>query len=616
MTSLAVEEKYGTVKSTATKNSHTACEVLIPKVNGFSPSLSSSSSSEEDDEGLLVTETLDAEIVAALEAIKSKDPRVYDKGARFYSAIEDDESQGGQKREKPMYLRDYHREMLLHGDSGEEEVVGGIGLSYVQQQDGLRRGVVEKLRFPTNADSSRSGSHDNDRSDEDENFFAIKEKSVLDSSNVSLGKTSAEVDETVPKAEKQPEQFLTDYLSSRAWVPTPSSCFVPFESDDEEEDQRAEEFEQAFNFRFEDPQASNEKLMFHSREAATRYSVRRDEPTGRRKAREVERERREARKKEEKEERARLRRLKIEEAEEKLKKIKETAGLRGATVKEVDWRGFLENDWDTNTWEEAMNEWFGEAYYAEDETGSHGPGGETGRRAGDKPPRKPKWDDDIDITDLVPSFNDDNQDVKSKLVLSEDESGNSRPSVRQYPENGDMDDFDAVENRSRLKKARTQRLVEQKKVARKERKLIETIVDEKLDLTGLPQHGSSLPQGRFRYRDTSPTTYGLTSRDILMASDSQLNQFVGLKKLASFRATDKKQKDKKKFGKKARLRQWRKETFGSQDVPNLTLNTEPSASDVMTNRTQEDEGARKGDVREGRRKRKRPKRGTQGAIEV
>ncbi len=47
-------------------------------------------------------------------------------------------------------------------------------------------------------------------------------------------------------------------------------------------------------------------------------------------------------------------------------------------------------------------------------------------------------------------------------------------------------------------------------------------------------------------------------------SDAALNEFVGLKKLAAFRDPDRKRKDKKRLGKKARLRQWRRDNFGAE----------------------------------------------------
>jgi protein KRI1 len=84
---------------------------------------------------------------------------------------------------------------------------------------------------------------------------------------------------------------------------------------------------------------------------------------------------------------------------------------------------------------------------------------------------------------------------------------------------------------------------------------------------------------RFRYRETSPTSFGLTAADILMAPDTSLNQFAGLKKMASFRDLDKKRKDKKHLGKKARLRQWRKETFGNENGPEIIINTDANEGD-------------------------------------
>ncbi|KAJ2967193.1 hypothetical protein NQ176_g9782 [Zarea fungicola] len=55
----------------------------------------------------------------------------------------------------------------------------------------------------------------------------------------------------------------------------------------------------------------------------------------------------------------------------------------------------------------------------------------------------------------------------------------------------------------------------------------------------------------------------MTARDILLApSDKVLNEFAGLKKFATFREEEKKRKDRKHLGKKARLRQWRRDVFG------------------------------------------------------
>src|ERR1700730_11172884 len=83
----------------------------------------SSSDEDEDDEGFLATEALDAQISATLQAIRNKDPRVYDEKVTFYSPAEGDEEEEekSQKEGKPMYLQDYHRENLLNGYIGAED---------------------------------------------------------------------------------------------------------------------------------------------------------------------------------------------------------------------------------------------------------------------------------------------------------------------------------------------------------------------------------------------------------------------------------------------------------------------------------------------------------------
>jgi protein KRI1 len=53
-------------------------------------------------------------------------------------------------------------------------------------------------------------------------------------------------------------------------------------------------------------------------------------------------------------------------------------------------------------------------------------------------------------------------------------------------------------------------------------------------------------------------TFGLSPLEILTATDSQLNEFVGLKKLAPYRPRGAKEGDVRKYGKKKRLREWRK----------------------------------------------------------
>lgn len=546
---------------------------------------SDSSSEDEDDEGFLATEDLDAEISATLQAIRSKDPRVYDEKVTFYKPIEEP-TEGNMdivdaKKEKPMYLQDYHRENLLKGYTGAEEDVVAPR-TFAQEQEDLKSTIVKEMH------AAADGEADSEEEDEDDGFLVRKSKPEVPKQTMHPSRASrVEIDVTV--ADKDPETFLSNFMAARAWVPSDGARFQPLESDDEEEDTRAETFETAYNLRFEDPTKSNEMLKSYARDVVAAKSVRREEPNSRKKQRDAQREKKEAEKQERNEERAQLRRLKIEEMEEKLQKVKKAAGVRGKTLKDEDWTSFLDDGWDDSKWEEEMNKRFGEEYYAEKDIAS-----DSDDEAGNdkkKKVKKPKWDDDIDIKDLVPEFEEEEEAVeKPAFTLSDSED-----------ELVDGDAEGESTTKSKSKKDRQQEKLAKKKAARIERKKIEELVDNKLDFeeTVLPG-GSSKQPTRFRYRETSPTSFGLTARDILMAPDASLNQFAGLKKMAAFRDIEKKRKDKKYLGKKARLREWRKDTFGSEDGPKIIIGA--NAADGMD---ADGDGI---DIIEGKKKKKRSRK--------
>ena len=607
---LTVEEVYGKSSSSTNPRSRRA----LDSEGDISSNVgdSSSTSEDEDDEAVLATEQLDAEISATLQAIKSKDPRVYDDKTTFYTEIDDGTGDQANvtREEKPMFLRDYHRKNLLEGhvggddgDDGDNGDEAPIPRTYAQEQLDLQRDVVKEMHAAADQEADSAEAEGEDSTDEDGGFLVPKGKpthSVLDSSQA---QRKAPVDISVERADKDPESFLSNLMSSRAWVPTATSNSQPFDSDDEDEDGRAEAFEQAYNLRFEDPKGANEKLMSHARDAVAKYSVRREETSGRKKIRETQREKKEAEAREKMEEKARWRKLKVEEAEERVKRIKEAAGLKGKTIKVDQWRSFLDSTWDDEQWETEMKKQFGDEYYAAREEGDDSADGREAEHHKEKKVKKPKWDDDIDIKDLIPDFDDTAEQDKPPFTLSDkDEMEHDNPR-----------DADGPSKRKKMTKGRVQERREQQKASRIERKAIEEFVDDKFGLDLLPTASSSKTTG-FRYRETSPLAYGLTARDILVASDSQLNQYAGLKKLATFRDSEKKRKDKKRLGKKARLRQWRKETFGDERGPK-DLVPEPDGGAVVANNKggviEIDRGLKQGESK----KRKRSKKGGEKSVE-
>jgi protein KRI1 len=543
LTASLVEEKYE--KSTKPPNGQYG--------DKYDEDSEESSDEDEDDDGFLATEALDAEISATLQAIRSKDPRVYDEKITFYAPIRnvDDEDTVQDKKPKPMYLSDYHRENLLSGHIGVEDDTEAPR-TFAQEQDDLKKSIIREMHA---AAEESSGSEE----DEDGGFLVPKSKPPPTNQGLHPSRAAkVKVNLDVTTADKDPETFLSNFMAARAWVPSDGARFQPLESDDDEEDERAEKFEAAYNLRFEDPKGSNEMLKSYARDVVAAKSVRREELSGRKKQRDTLREKREAEKKEREEEKAQLRRLKIEEMEEKLKKIKKAAGLRGKTLelKDEEWIKFLDEGWDDDKWEAEMTRRFGEDYYAEKEAESDEDAHfETGHGSGKRKVRKPKWDDDIDIKDIVPDFED-----KDEV--------NKKPAFTLSDSSEEEDDDEERPTKAKSSKERQQERQAKKKAGRLERKRIEDLVDSQMDLD-LPS--KSKEPTRFRYRETSPISFGLTARDILMAPDASLNQFAGLKKMASFRDAEKKRKDKKHLGKKARLRQWRKETFGNEDGPEIVI---------------------------------------------
>ena len=533
----------------------------------------------------MVSEFLDKQIQDTLQAIRRKDPRVYDEKAKFFTELDEQaQSKKGLERkiEKPMYLSDYHRRNLLES-AASSEVPNDEPISYAQQQDDLKNGIVKEMHDAT------QGKGDKDSDDE---FLIQKPSAPLGESPTVRPKETPTVD--LEGADRDPETFLSNFMSTRAWIPGAGTSMQPFESDDEEEDRQAELFEEAYNMRFEDPQATNEKLLSHARDAAARYSVRKESTNPRKKARESAQMKKEAARQARDEEKARYRKLKVSEVEEKIRKIKDAAGLRSKSLHEKDWSAFLDETWDDNRWEQEMRERFGDDYYADHDSDDRSVvDGKSKRKI-----QKPKWEDDIEINDLVPEF-DAAEHEKPWPSLTDDQE----PTASEAIESQGDSDRKSVAKPNPKSKSNKRRERDEQMEGRLERRKVEKLVDESMKMDETLSNFSKKHAGHFRYRETSPIAYGLTPHDILMASDSQLNQYAGLKKLAAFRDSDKKRKDQKRLGKKARLRQWRKETFGNEQGPPKTLtDTEELGVEVSADPITKLKDANRVDIKEGKKK--------------
>ncbi|OAA38570.1 ribosome biogenesis protein Kri1 [Metarhizium rileyi] len=580
---------------------------------------SSSSNETEDEDGFLATEDLDAQISATLHAIRNKDPRVYDKDYKFIDLPEEDAARSKEKKDEPVFLRDYHREQLLRGDAGaSSDDAEPVPQTYAEEQDALRKSIASEFNAAGVVDGS-------DDSDED-GFMKKKAPAKVEKTENGVHPARAAAlkvsDLDVTNADKDPETYLSNFMSARAWIPEEGGRWKAFESDDGEDDDRADEFELAYNMRFENPEKSNEVLQSYARDFAAARSVRREEKTARQRQRELEKEKKEEKKRQRREDKARLRKLKIDETEEKLRKVRQAAGAVGKGLTEQEWMAFLDDAWDNEKWEEEMQKRFGDDYYAMEDDVAAAPNGEDededsqGKKK-KKHPKKPKWDDDIDIKDIVPDFEDEEQ-AKPAILLSDEEE------EEDDDDDDEKQDSDVPPTKKRKTSEHKRARLESQKQARKDRSKLEALVDSKLELTNHDLLKSNAEMG-FRYRETSPQSFGMTARDILLApSDQHLNEFFGLKKLASFRDPEKKRRDKKRLGKKARLREWRRGTFGREfekEGPTYgferVMDQEAVIMDAAPVRTAtEESGNVGGDVGVRKKKRKRSKGKNKSATPV
>ncbi|KAK9354035.1 KRI1-like family C-terminal-domain-containing protein [Lipomyces doorenjongii] len=460
----------------------------------------SSSSEEEDEEADLLTEDIDQRIAEVVNALRRNDPNVVkNPNVRFFDDVHTS-TNDKEKKDKPVYLRDYHRMNLLNELPDHSHDSNATGeLPYAIQ--------VEQERVELVREMHSAAADDGD--DSDGGFPLKKAETLREVQPIEL-----------PDPGDDPESFLEKYMTSKAWLPsasvkrakkstktTESEHAPELVEEDSEFDDKADEFEAKYNFRFEAGEEAAQ-IVSYGRDVVNAHSVRRDEETARQRSRRLEREEKEAEKKKKLAELARYKQLKVKDVMKKLQRVKEIAGLRSDEQLDIAPED-LETDFKEDEWDEKMTRAFGDEFY--------------GRKD-----KKPEWNFDIEIDDIVPGFSE--------------------------------------ESEQKLSKRQKKKLEHQKK---SDDKKLKNKVEEFVEAEILPFEDSITdePETKFRYREVSPESFNLNPADILLADDNQLNEFIGLKKLAPYREPEKKQKDHKKYAKKKRLREWRKQVFGTTDAP-------------------------------------------------
>ncbi|CAM9216977.1 unnamed protein product [Chrysoparadoxa australica] len=501
----------------------------LARLAELSESEESSDDESEDESAELLSTAVETQILRTINKIKSKDPAIYDKGTRFFEAPaseeegSDDEGDAQTaKKHKPVKYKDVIRGQIMEAEDAEDVISsdeeGGkkvvearkaSTLGYDQQQREIRQTLLDQLGDESGSDS------------DGEEFLQVQVKSK-EQEEADAKEYQAELAKLEkagglgPKENDEGSRFLHDFIASKRWKEPVTKFAVEEEKDgmgvadseDEEELDKQDAFEAKYNFRFEEEGGT--ELMSFSRHQ--RESVRRDSDK-RKKDREARRLRKLEERKHKEEELRHLKNLKRAEIQEKLEKIKALSG--GALVDEED----LEADFDPDTWDKQMANTFGEAYYEAKEE-------EDGWKPGDDPLKG------------IDGLEEDEQEQEQDWD-GEEEGEGAGGGDEDDEEMGECDPGDDNEELEEAKRAKN--------------KLLDELYElDYEDIIG------DIPC-RFRYREVTPNNFGLSTEDVLLADDKDLQRYVSLKKVAPYSDHDPAVDSKKRKKLKERLAEREKE---------------------------------------------------------
>ncbi|KAG9488481.1 hypothetical protein GDO78_004821 [Eleutherodactylus coqui] len=357
---------------------------------------SDSSSSESD---LEIDPQLDKDFYRTLSLLKKKDPIIYKEDVTFYKETEPAApSQSKASKDKPMYLKDYERKVILEKEGkyedeessdGEEQIVQdqrALSPTYMEEQRQIRESFRkfvddsddedEEAESTANLLTRRTKTKKEQEQEEDEYIDWLKGQKNIENEDEAKEMGYLKEYWNNPSLDAG-EKFLRDYILNKEYKEDeseeeeeeeddeecpPALEEAPCVSDSEDEGElflkKQEDFERKYNFRFEEP--DSELIKTFPRTIA--QSVRRKDD--RRKTKRDEKKERKKKEKEKiQEELKQMKNLKRKELQEKLQKLRELTGEQRLGVTEED----LMADFDPAKHDAIMQKCFGDEYYGVEE---------------------------------------------------------------------------------------------------------------------------------------------------------------------------------------------------------------------------------------------------------
>eukprot|EP00794_Sanderia_malayensis_P008075 gene8075-8939_t len=508
-------------------------------------STESSSSESEDEDAEALTPQIEKDFLKTLTLIKQKDPKIYDKEAKFYNSQDEsshDESKVKTENKKPVYLKDYERERLLkkgvkalisdsESEDEDEQIPKSMmnNLTYIEEQKQLKESFKNAIE----------SNDDDDDDDDNESFLQLREKSTNEKEREEVDYKNWLDSSKLKENEIDDEKFLANYILNKGYqdtekdrIPSYSNIVEESESDVDEEEQ----FERKFNFRFEEPDED-----FIKRYPRTVKETTRRVDDKRKKKRQLREERKLKEKETKKEEIRKMKNLKRKEIMAKIEKLKEITGNSKVGFLEDD----LDGDFDPSKYDDIMKNVYDDDFYKDD-------GNEIEKPVfSDLEDNQEGWDEWEENSEAYHAQADEE-------IHCEDPEFNMdadyQPSAKKPKRSSSLKD---IRKSSKLAKA----LNGKKPAFDPDEKSFEEYFDEfyKLDYEDII---GDMPV-RFKYRQVLPNNFGLSTDEILMAEDKELNQWCSLKKPISYNTKEEEWKERLRYKKKARNKEKKARVFPS-----------------------------------------------------
>ncbi|KAF8510488.1 KRI1-like family C-terminal-domain-containing protein [Gautieria morchelliformis] len=512
----------------------------------------------EDEDGEELTPAVDAAILRTLAKIKRKDPDIYDKDKGIFEQEQERTGQvalrskpSARDNMKPLTIKQHALSSMLHAashtPSPEPEAI-----THDQEQVKLRSETISAFHHAVDetADDGLLVLREKTKDDverEEEAYQEYLKREVgedirdlvtIEDDSVATrvhDEDGGEAGESVPKAKKKrksrkgkeqetPEtdqEFLMNYILNRGWidrsakrVPTykditqietvePEAPPVLDEAeqegslnDEDEFEDIVDRFESSYNFRFEEPDAA--VIPKHPRNLP---SIVRRQDTTRKEARERRKQRKEEELKSKKEEVRRMKALKMKELRRKLEQIGREGGVEIDTEGRTCFVDFdLDGDWDPEKHDRQMAGLYDDEELEDDV-------------------EKPQWTDNIDIGDILsttaggPSESKSKKKKKKRKVDEADPDGVDVNAMDADVPGTHEEEWDGTEEMRKRK--------------------VQEYMDEVYGMDFNDMVGD-MPT-RFNYTAVAPQSYALTPAEIMLATDAELNEYMGIKRIAPYR---------------------------------------------------------------------------------